>query len=33
MVGVMAVLRARLTGADNVRRVTLCPRDLHRLAP
>ncbi|HEY1917632.1 MAG TPA: aspartate--tRNA(Asn) ligase [Streptosporangiaceae bacterium] len=24
---------ARLTGADNVRRVTLFPRDLHRLAP
>ena len=24
---------ARLTGADNVRRVTLFPRDLHRLTP
>lgn len=24
---------ARLTGADNVRRVTLFPRDLHRLSP
>lgn len=24
---------ARLTGADNIRRTTLFPRDLHRLAP
>ncbi|MCQ4083991.1 hypothetical protein NGB36_26240 [Streptomyces sp. RB6PN25] len=24
---------ARLTGADNIRRTTLFPRDLHRLTP